>query len=116
MSTWVPITEDELSELIRVQLKDCTEEQRVFFASQRVPFFQAPIHRAGTVEAVFVIARYGAHVIYYEDVEGGFAVDALDDNGEILIQNCDQFDLRQVLHQLITESKQFRTVDPARPI
>jgi hypothetical protein len=89
-----------LEEVIERDLEHCSDEQRTVFAKHRVPFFQVAIHRFGQLESVYVVARFGKRVLYYEDVEDGFALTELDNNGEIAEQDCGQWELSHVLHQL----------------
>ncbi|MBV9270723.1 MAG: hypothetical protein JO165_06490 [Candidatus Eremiobacteraeota bacterium] len=86
-----------MEDLIEGGLAECSAEQRTFFAEHRVPFYQVPIHRLGLVESVYAFARLNDKVLYYEDVEEGFAVSRLDENGAIPEQDCNQWQLHQAL-------------------
>jgi hypothetical protein len=48
-----------------------------------------------------VVARFGERVLYFEDVEEGFALSALDETGAIPEPDCNQFELRHVLYALL---------------
>lgn len=89
-----------LTEIVEESLADCTQAQREFFASIRVDFSPVPIRRLGKIESVLVIARFNDCLIYFEDIEEGFAIDRLDDQGTIPEQDCSQSELRHVLYQL----------------
>jgi hypothetical protein len=91
---------NSLTEIIEDSLADCSQAQREFFASIRVDFYPVPIRRLGKLESVLVIADFNDSLVYYEDIEEGFAIDQLDDQGAIPKQDCSQFELRHVLYQL----------------
>jgi hypothetical protein len=98
--SWRPITRLELETLVEDELTRCSPGQSQFFARYRVPFFEAPIHRSGEAEKVFVVAQLPAGVIYYEDVEDGFEFSSLARDGSIEATGSNQFELRHVLSQL----------------
>ena len=93
MGSWQPISASELSELISRQLRDCEPHLRRLFETHRVAPYRAPFAKQGTLESVFVIAKKGQEVLYYEDVEDGFNVSPVSDNGAILEHWCNQDDL-----------------------
>jgi len=99
---WKPISEIDLTALVDRELAECSEGARSFFEEHRIAFAPTPIRRLGSIEHVFVIWRDDRLVIYYEDVEEGFAVDTLTEDGMIPTQSCDQFQLTKVLSQLMT--------------
>ena len=94
---WKPITEDELLDLVRAQLKECTPEQVAAFEKHRVPPYAAPITRNGARESVFVLAVKNGEALYYEDVEDGFNFSPLSPSGEILEHWCNQDELKHAL-------------------
>lgn len=97
MATWQPITANELESLIDRQLQDCTPEQQELFRRFRVPLRPTPIERYGQLESVFVAARRGGEVMYYEDVEDGFNFSPLTPDGRIAEHRCNQDELRYAL-------------------
>ncbi len=99
---WQPITADDLSLLINEQLLACTDEQRAYFQGSRVPFFEVGIERFGEIEKVFGVARVGERVVYYDDMEKGFEVAALDEKGAIKEQGMNHYTLATLLEILMT--------------
>ena len=65
---------NEVNEIVARDLKAFDPEQLAAFNKYRVSPFNASILRNGKMEGVFVVARNGDQVIYYEDVEDGFNV------------------------------------------
>lgn len=98
---WTPIPLDELKQIVDKQLATCDRNERALFEAHRVPPFQIPIRRFGRIEDVFAVARFGARVLYYEDVEEGFELSTPDEHGTIPEQGCNQFELPMVLKQLL---------------
>lgn len=99
MSTWQPITIAELELVVAEQLRACSPSQQMAFASHRVPFYAVPIRRYGSLEYVLVIAEVPGGLLYYEDVEEGFELGALED-GVLPEAHCQQFELTHALHRL----------------
>jgi hypothetical protein len=97
---WKTTTIEALRELVAGQLLDCTGHQRSFFEEHRVDFYPVPIRSLGSIESVFVIAEFGDAVMYYEEVEEGFELATLDEDGAIQSRGCSQFELRHVLNRL----------------
>jgi len=101
---WRPISVKDLNNLLAKELEDCSLEQQRFFEKYHVPAYKVPINRLGKLEEVFVVAKLPKGIIYYEDIEEGFAFDSLGQDGAIPTQNCSQFELRHVLTQLMTKN------------
>ena len=97
MNTWQPISAEALDSLITAQLADCSREQRQFFESNKVAPYLVKIDRLGVTESVFVVAKAGALVLYYEDVEEGFNISSLLADGAIASPGYEQWALRHVL-------------------
>jgi hypothetical protein len=97
MGTWTPITADRLARLVEVDLLDCDEALRSLFSKYRVDPYHAPIDRLGSEELVFVIAKKGNEVMYYEDVEEGFNISPISADGKILEHWCNQDPLKWAL-------------------
>jgi hypothetical protein len=100
MDTWQPISTEELDAIIAAQLADCSPEQRQFFDHCKIARHLAKIDRLGTTETVFVVARAGDLVLYYEDVEGGFNISSLRPDGSIASPGYEQWELRHALWHL----------------
>ncbi|WP_439892914.1 hypothetical protein ACS7SF_23595 (plasmid) [Ralstonia sp. 25C] len=95
-----PISRLELEALLANELEHCTGAQREFFALHSVAPHAVPIRRLNAIDEVYVVAVFGADVLYYEDVEEGFELAQLDAEGMIPEHRCNQFDLAQALAQL----------------
>jgi hypothetical protein len=100
MDTWQPISVEELETLIATQLADCSREQRQFFDRCKVVPHLAKIDRFGATETVFVVAKAGDLVLYYEDVEEGFNISPLLPDGSIASPGYEQWELRHALWHL----------------
>lgn len=81
---------DEVLQILREDLEKCNREQTATFETYRVEPYFAPIARLGNLEQVVVVARKGTQVIYWEDVEEGFGVSPIDEDGKIIEQDCNQ--------------------------
>ena len=100
MESWSPATENEVSSIVDRDLVECPDELLAFFARVRVPLRAVPITRFGEIESVYVAAERDGMVIYYEDVEEGFNLSRLGDDGGIANPGWEQWDLCQALRQL----------------
>ena len=100
MESWSPATENEVSSIVDRDLRECPDELLAFFAKVRVPLRAVPITRFGEIESVYVAAERDGMVIYYEDVEEGFNLSRLGDDGGIANPGWEQWDLCQALRQL----------------
>jgi len=98
---WRPATAAQVEAIVADDLSRCSREQRALFEAHRVPFYQVPIHGHGKVESAYVVARFGERVLYFEDVEEGFALSSLDPTGAIQEPDCSQFELSHVLYTLL---------------
>ena len=96
MDKWTPITKDELSALIKVQLLECNIKQKELFIKHRVPFEKFKIERNGKIEEVFVVAINNNEALYYEDVEEGFNFSNIDKN-KLIKQGYEQDELKHAL-------------------
>ena len=116
MNDWQPATIDYVKQLIERDLLDCDGEQLALFKRCAVVPYTAPITRYGNNETVVVVARNGAEVIYYDDVEGGFNVSPVGLSGEILEHWCNQDELKFALNYWIEGRKPTAKLGPAQPI
>ena len=87
----------ELEALVAAQLSECTPSQQATFTRYRVPFYEVPLHRLGKIESALVVAHLPSGLLYFEDVEEGFEVAVLGEDGALPDQGCSQFELRHVL-------------------
>jgi hypothetical protein len=65
----------------------------------RIPAHRVPVTSAPS-EFVFVVAQYQGKVLYYSDVEDGWELEALNNNGGITERGCNQFRLSHIMCQL----------------
>lgn len=101
MDTWQPVTVEELDALMAAQLAECSPEQHQLFKRFKVDPYRVPIDRQGVTEAVFVVAKAGDMVLYYEDVEEGFNISPLSHDGSIATPGYEQWELRHALGRLV---------------
>ena len=87
---WAPARIEEVERIVEADLSSCTEQERAVFKLYAVPPFAAPVVRSGHLETVVVVARKGAEVVYWEDVEEGFNTSLLGDDGRIADHSCNQ--------------------------
>lgn len=97
---WEPITVEALEEIVARQLDACTGDQRAAFAAYRVPFYPVPLHRFGGREEALVVAVLPQGLLYFEDVEEGFEIGVLGEDGALPDQGCGQFEITHILYQL----------------
>lgn len=100
MSTWTPITYNELKALVAKELRTCSAEQKEYFVQIATDIRAVPIVRGGVNESVFVVAQDRGIVVYYEDVEEGFNLSPLAADGSIASPGYEQWKLRHALLQL----------------
>jgi hypothetical protein len=101
MDTWQPLTQKELELLVASQLVDCSPEERQHFERCKINPRLTEITRAGCIESIFVVAQLRDHVVYYEDVEGGFNISSLSSDGAIATPSFEQWELGYALKQLV---------------
>ncbi len=65
----------------------------------RIPLRPVPV-AACPGETVFVVAEHGGKVFYLSDIEEGWELDALTENGAIKDRGCNQYDLGALMWQL----------------
>ncbi|WP_413840997.1 hypothetical protein [Lysobacter zhanggongensis] len=95
------MTLQELIALVAEQLADCSPDQHRLFERFKVEPYRVPVERRGVTEGVFVVAKAGGRVLYYEDVEEGFNVSVLLHNGSIAAPGYEQLELRHALGRLV---------------
>ena len=98
---WKPGSIKEVSAIVQEDLADCDSEQAAVFNRYAVEPFAASIVRCGRIESVIIVARKENEVIYWEDVEYGFNVSPIDENGTILEHWCNQDELRYALDRWV---------------
>jgi hypothetical protein len=86
------------------------------FRLHSVEPYRAAILRYGNLESVVVIARRDDKVIYWEDVEEGFNVSPISDDGRILEHWCNQDELRHALNAWIDGRERSARLGPTVPV
>ncbi|CBJ39817.1 hypothethical protein (plasmid) [Ralstonia solanacearum CMR15] len=94
------ISLSELEALLVKALGACSREQREAFDAHRVPPYQVKAWRANVIETLFVVAKFHAGIVYYDDVEEGFEIARLASDGSLHLQSASQDPLKLVLHRL----------------
>src|SRR6266542_3788757 len=113
---WQLTTVEDVKRIGGEDLAMCDAEQVAAFERYRVEPYLAPIVRYGKLETVVVVARRGAQAIYWEDVEDGFNLSPVTDDGRILEHWCNQDDLGLALNYWIEGRTQPPIVGPAVPV
>ena len=77
--------------------------ERGEFAACRVPLYRGTIAQfsADGVEEVFIVARKGSKVAFFDDVEDEFAAGTIDEHGAVLSASL-YGELRWAVHSLET--------------
>lgn len=101
MTTWSPITQTEIEQLLLEQLASCNVEERSAFEGIRTPLRAVPILRMGKIESVFVVGEHDDNVLIFEDIEQGFEWCRPDPDGVIRNYACSQSGLQGRLHDLL---------------
>ncbi|MBZ0150429.1 MAG: hypothetical protein K8J09_02780 [Planctomycetes bacterium] len=106
MSTWKAIRDEEFDELFQEQYRDLTPEARAVFERYRVPFWKATIRRPESAgdEHVFVVAQSGDGILYFDDVEYGFNISTVDDEGTVLHPGASQATLAEAVEDWFPSS------------
>jgi len=103
-STWNPITKAELEALIAKSLPACEARARALFEEIKIEPIKIRFQAGRRDDEIYVIARSGNKVVYYDDTEDAFEVGIPDTEG-ILRSGTGQFTLGQVLLQLESGSR-----------
>ena len=94
---WTSATIDEVKKIIEADLKNCDKEQIATFESYAVQPYRAPILRYEKLESVVVVARRGTEVMYWDDVEEGFNISRVAEDGMVVDSGANQDDLAVAL-------------------
>jgi hypothetical protein len=115
MMEWKPATVGEVKLIVQHDLAECDVEQRETFRRYAVEPYFASIQRYGNLDNVVVVARKENEVMYWEDVEEGFNVSPLAEDGRILEHWCNQDALRFALNTWIEDRDGPPKLGPAVP-
>ncbi len=99
--TWEPITKAKLGKIIERDLKLCDTRQLAVWKKYSVIPKKAPIDRNNQTGYVFIVAIKNNEAMYYEDVEEGFNLSPLGEDGKILEHWCNQDELPFALNNWI---------------
>jgi hypothetical protein len=110
---WRPATIEEVKDIVQRDLAECDVEQQETFRRYAVEPYFTSIQRCGNLDTVVVVARKEHEVIYREDVEEGFNVSPLAEDGRILEHLCNQDELRFALNAWIEDRKGPPKLGPA---
>lgn len=97
---WKPVEKHELERIIDSQCKCLSAQEIEFFEKIKVPFEKVNIEREDGIEEVFIVAKFGNAVIFYEDIEGGFEVSKPNNQGIIAEYGTNQFTIQHIINQL----------------
>lgn len=114
---WQPATIEEVKNILKAGLQECSSEQIAIFRQCSVEPYLAPIVRYEMSGEVVVVARKSDEVIYWEDIEEGFNISLVGPDGQVLEHWCNQDDLGVALARLVV-SREHRTgnLGPAKPL
>jgi hypothetical protein len=107
---------EEVRKIVQHDLAECDDEQLAAFRRYSVEPYPAPILRYGKIGSVVVVARKGDEVIYWEDIEEGFNLSSVAQDGQILDHSCNQDELRLALNAWIEGRGRSRKLGPATRI
>jgi hypothetical protein len=111
-----PASIEGVRNILQRDLADCDVEQQETFRRYTVEPYFAPIQRYGNLDSVVIVARKGNEAIYWEDVEEGFNVSPLAEDGRILEHWCNQDELCLALNTWIEDRDDPPKLGPAVPV
>jgi len=102
VSTWKPISEDQLQGLIDETRGNLSEAKIRFFESMRIPLqkWNLELPWGHHKEGFWVIGIFGKTVLWYNDIEEGFNYSTYPKFGDIGEYWCDQHDFDHVIRRL----------------
>ncbi len=80
-TTWKPITQEELGTLIAKSLPLCEARARAFFEEIKIEPTKIRFRIGRRNDEIYVIAKSGNKVVYYDDTEDAFEVGIPDTDG-----------------------------------
>jgi hypothetical protein len=107
---------EEVKAIVQSELSGLDDEQSAVFQRYGVEPYLASILRCGEMDNVVIVARREGEVIYWEDVEEGFNVSPVGDDGRILHHWCNQDELGLALNSWIEGRQGPPKLGPAVPI
>jgi hypothetical protein len=117
MMAWSPLSRDELQSILRRELAECSDEQRVYFdgvAFEPAKWSQSPYGDEGG--GFWAVAADDNRVLWFNDIEDGFNVSTYTDWGTIPVNQywCNQDELKAALPALM--GHHIWKTGPPRPI
>lgn len=98
---WAPASIIEVMQRVKQDLSECSPDQAAAYAKYAVNPYRASIDRYGQREMVVVVARCHNQALYWEDVEEGFNVSPIGEDGTILEHGCNQDSLGQAISRWV---------------
>jgi hypothetical protein len=101
MEKWSPVTEEELRAMIAVGEKSMDADLLLMWQAIRVIPTKWELHPRGDEGGGFwVVAVFGQHVLWFNDIEDGFNLSRYSDPGKIDEYCCNQDELDDSLNQI----------------
>lgn len=95
--SWKAATVAEMTRIIEEELRRCSSEDLALFEKIKIEPQKIRFDRGSFAEDVFVVARHGEKLVFFDDIEDGFEVAVADDDGVIRTAGVGQFDLCHAL-------------------
>ena len=95
--SWKAVTLDEMKRIVEEELRQCGTEDRALFGRMKIEPQKVRFDRGTFSEDVFVVARQGDKLLFFDDIEDGFEVAEADKDGVIRNAGVGQFDLCHAL-------------------
>lgn len=105
MKKWEPITETQFEMLLLEQLEEMDTDERHEYTKYEIKPWKSTLRRSDEYgdEHVFVVAQKDKTVLYFDDVEWGFNLSVIDDEGRILSPGGSQMSLADAFRQWFIE-------------
>lgn len=102
---WTPTTLSELQRIVREELQECSNEERIAYVAIKTEFEKVPIVRCEKLESVFRVAMYSEWLLIFEDIEQGFEWCKPDSDGVIREYGCGQGGLQAALRDYVERTQ-----------
>jgi hypothetical protein len=104
-SRWRPLSREQIENELAAAVSSLHATHAARFAKLRVPLRLAPV-TAHPGESVWVVAEHEGQMLYYSDVEGGWAIARANAAGGIADRDGSQLELSHVMTQLFGDPEQ----------
>lgn len=71
---WKPATKEDVRSAVRAELDELAPDVRDTLAARLIEPEAATILRSGKSETIFIVARSGIHVVFFDDIEDNFQI------------------------------------------